>query len=99
MTSIVFIDQATDEFREAVRYYNNERAGLGFEFASEIRTALSRIKLNPDTWIEIGAGIRRCMVRRFPYSLLYIIDGSRIVIIAVMHMRQKPGYWKDRMQE
>lgn len=70
MNSIFFIDEAYEELREAVKYYNIKRPGPGFELANEIKATLSKIRLNPDMWIEITPGIGRCMVRRFSYSFL-----------------------------
>lgn len=95
---VIFIDEASDELHGAVKYYNKERPGLGFEFANEVKVALSRIRYYPEIWIEIDPGIRKCIIKRFPYALLYIMDNSQIVIIAVMHMKRKPGYWKTRIQ-
>lgn len=44
---------------------------------------------------EVEPGLRKCRVQAFPYALI-LRDGPRIQIVAVMHIRQKPGYWKDR---
>jgi len=97
MNKIIFIDKASEELHAAVKYYNKERPGLGFEFANEVKSTLSRIRLHPEVWAEIDEGIRKCIVKRFPYALLYLFDNSKIVIIAVMHMKKKPGYWKTRI--
>ena len=97
MNRIIFINKASDELHAAVKYYNKERPGLGFEFANEIRSTLSRMRLHPEIWVEIDSGIRRCIVKRFPYAILYLYENSQIVIIAVMHMKKKPDYWKARI--
>ncbi|TAL29995.1 MAG: type II toxin-antitoxin system RelE/ParE family toxin [Spirochaetes bacterium] len=86
--------EAAEEFAEAVRYYNKERSGLGFEFAAEVRNVFTRIKKYPDTWPMITGNIRRCMVTRFPYAVLYNRDGERLLVVAIMHLKRKPGYWR-----
>ncbi len=52
---------------------------------------------HPNTWPAIDYEIRRRVVRRFPYSILYRIDVDEIVIVAIMHQKQKPNYWIDRL--
>ncbi len=92
----LFLEEAFRELDETVRFYNGKRVGLGFEFASEIRKTIERIKKYPSAWPVISANIRRSLVNRFPYAVLYsMIDGS-VLIVAIMHLRRKPGYWKNR---
>jgi hypothetical protein len=97
--SLRFLKEAVDEFAEAVKYYNSERPGLGFELASEIRKALKRIKKFRNAWPVVSSGVRRCLVGRFPFAILFSIESATIVIIAIMHMKRKPGYWKKRLGE
>lgn len=47
---VTYLDAADSEFDEAIAYYNDERAGLGFEFADEVKEALERIKNYPEAW-------------------------------------------------
>ena len=93
----IFLEEALLELRDAVRYYNKERQGLGFELAHEVRASLGRIKEYPEIWIEIDSGIRKCIVKRFPYAVLYTVDDDLVIIIALMHMKRMPFYWKDRV--
>lgn len=46
--------------------------------------------------MELGDGVRRCLVRRFPYGVLYARESDRLYILAIMHTKRKPGYWLDR---
>ena len=41
-------------------------------------------------------GIRRSLVKRFPYGVLYVEEGDSLYILAVMHIRRLPGFWKHR---
>ena len=91
-----FLHEARSELLEAVRYYNRERPGLGFEFSNELRNSLNRIKKYPDAWPLISENVRKCIVNRFPFSVLYLTEGFSILIVAVMHHKRKPGYWETR---
>ncbi len=75
--------------------------GLGFEFVGEVNKSLSRIVDYPHSCAEIESGIRRCLVSRFPYGIVYRQDEDEdfIVVIAITHLRRRPGYWRDRIIE
>lgn len=51
----------------------------------------------PLAWSLVEADIRRVLVHRFPYGLLYSVDGGHLYILAVMHLRRQPGYWRERL--
>jgi plasmid stabilization system protein ParE len=72
--------------------------GLGYQFAIEIVPAVERIKANPGTWPVLDDQVRRCLVHRFPYGVIYSVDEqkSEILILAVMHLHRQPGYWSER---
>jgi hypothetical protein len=46
----------------------------------------------------LGGETRRCLLRRFPYGLIYALDQDDILILAVAHTRREPGYWRDRLK-
>jgi len=92
-----FRAEAGEEFAEAVRQYNQERPGLGFEFAGEVRNALNRMKKYPDSWPLISPNIRKCIVNRFPFAVLYKRGSEHLLVVAVMHMKRNPWYWRKRL--
>ncbi|MEA3241211.1 MAG: type II toxin-antitoxin system RelE/ParE family toxin [Pseudomonadota bacterium] len=70
---------------------------LGERFLDIVETATIEIAESPETWPEVDPGIRRRLLRRFPYSILYQIIQDEIIIVAVMHHKQKPRYWINRL--
>ena len=93
---VTFHEEAKAEFLEAVRYYEDRVPGLGHALIDDVEQALREIPDSPSACPTIGAGIRRRILRKFPYSLLYVEEPGRIRILAVAHHRRRPGYWKDR---
>jgi len=57
---------------------------------------VAEIAGNPEIWPEIENEIQRRLVRWFPYSILYAVHGNEVIVVAVMHQKQKPRYWMGR---
>ncbi len=94
-----FLSPAAAEFREAVDHYEAVRDGLGGEFADEVTLSKQRIAAYPDAWPKLSARTRRCLVDRFPYGLVNRVRGKEIQIVAVMHLKRHPLYWRDRIRK
>ena len=92
-----FISPAHNELDEAIRYYDHQMPGLGFRFYQEVDAAIERISLMPEAWIKIGERTRRCILKGFPYALLYVIEPSEILITAVANLHRDPEHYKDRI--
>lgn len=93
-----FHPEAESEFIYAIEYYEDKVTGLGYDFALEIYSTIERILAHPLAWPIIGENIRRSLVRRFPYGVLYTKEGKEIFILAVMHLNRDPDYWKRRLR-
>jgi len=96
MKPVVFLDAAREEMVEAALWYEGKAPGLGADFLSQVRLAIDQIASFPDAGVLVAEQTRRRMVRRFPFGVLYRVEPERVVVAAVMHLRRKPGYWRDR---
>lgn len=94
---IIFHDEAREELYRAIDYYKEINQDLGVSFLREIEFALENITLYPHAWTVLDGDIRRSLLKRFPYSLLYSAKEDRIFIVAVMNLRRRPNYWKNRL--
>ncbi|MBI5193030.1 MAG: type II toxin-antitoxin system RelE/ParE family toxin [Nitrospirae bacterium] len=92
------ISTANFELDEAVRYYDHQLPGLGFRFFQETSAAIERISFMPDAWTKVGIETRRCILKGFPYALLYVIEKEEILITAVAHLHRNPEHYKDRIR-
>jgi len=97
MKPVVFLPQAEQEMLEVAKYYESQAGGLGANYLSEIERAVAAIAESPEIWPIIEGKLRRRLVRRFPFGILYCIDPNEIVVVAVAHLRRKPGYWRERI--
>ncbi len=97
MTLVVFHPEAEAEMRASARWYEARSPGLGTLFLGEIESAVARIAANPEAWAAVKDKVRRHLVHRFPFGVLYRAEGERIFILSVMHLHREPEYWKHRM--
>jgi plasmid stabilization system protein ParE len=97
MKPFIILAAAEEELEEAFLFYDARSKTLGKYFMSGIKLALARIRSNPSAWPVVRRRIRRKIVPRFPYALIFRNDPDRIVVIAVMHLHRRPGYWSDRL--
>ena len=95
--TVRFLSVAEEELAEAIEYYNQEKQGLGVEFAVEIDATISRIIDFPKAWPVISQRVRRCRTRRFPYGVLYQLRGEEILVVAIMDFRRDPKSWRNRL--
>lgn len=81
---------------DAALYYESESPGLGIRFLDEVEWYIASITKNPDAGIKIRRYIRRRILHKFPYGILYSVKDDGIRILAVMNLRRKPSYWVGR---
>ena len=93
-----FHPEAEAEFVQAIEYYEECEANLGYDFAVEVYSTIERIMAYPKAWPIIEEDIRRSLVRRFPYGILYAEEDEELFIVAVMHLHRDPDYWKHRVK-
>ena len=91
-----FHPEAEAELLEAIGYYEDRERDLGYDFSIEVFTAIQNIATYPSAWPVIEEGVRRCLVNRFPYGVVYSTEQQEVFILAVMHLRRHPDYWKSR---
>ena len=80
----------------AFDWYQDERAGLGLEFLDELRAAYGRVAEGPLKYLELRSGIRRALLRRFPYAVYFAAEADIVVILAVLHAHRDPAEWQAR---
>ena len=91
-----FHPEALDEYEEAARYLAACQPGLELRFIACVESAFRQVAEAPTRWRQFEEDVRRCLVRVFPYAVLYSIEADYVLIIAVMHCSREPGYWRHR---
>ncbi len=94
-----FHPEALAEYEDAARYYSGCQPGLEMRFIAAVEKAIAQIIESPASWRILEDDIRWHLTRVFPYAIIYSVEGDYVLIIAVMHCHQKPGYWRNRMTQ
>jgi hypothetical protein len=93
----VFHPEAAAEYEAAGVYYAAIRPALGMQFFEEIEGILLDVRSDPARIPSFQGAVRRHFSNVFPFAVLYFEEADHIWIVAVMHMRREPGYWKKRL--
>jgi len=80
----------------AIFYAEQANTELGLAFIAEFERALELLREHPNLGAPWRAMTRRFPIRRFPYSVLYLVKGTELRVIALAHQRRRPGYWSGR---
>lgn len=91
-----FSQEAKAEFLAGIDYYEQKQANLGQTFADQVFSAIECIREYPGGWTPLDGTFHRCLVKQFPFALIYTIFDHHILITSVMNLHRKPDYWRDR---
>jgi plasmid stabilization system protein ParE len=96
MPEVDLHESADDELRAAISFYESRQTGLGDAFLKRVSEGFELIKGQPLASQILSVPFRRHLVRQFPYSIVYRLEGERIFVLAVAHWSRRPDYWKAR---
>ena len=97
MKPYTFHPEAGDEYTQAAAYYAAIAPELGGRFYDEMERLILEVRRQPARFLRFSPPARRALSREFPYSVVYLEQPDRVWIVAVMHAKRKPGYWRDRL--
>ncbi|MEM7357034.1 MAG: type II toxin-antitoxin system RelE/ParE family toxin [Acidobacteriota bacterium] len=103
MRRLRFELEAVEEIEQAAEWYEERRPGLARRFLGEIERAQLKVAERPASYPRIDAPspdlvIRRALLSRFPYALVFLDRDEEVRILAVAHTKQRPGYWLNRLR-
>jgi toxin ParE1/3/4 len=95
---VIFTRVARFELIDAQDWYENEARGLGRRFRAVVDAVIERMIANPRQFPVVHKNIRRALLRRFPYALMFVIDPDEaLTVIACFHGSRDPVQWQQRM--
>ena len=98
--TVRWLSIAEFDFSEALDHYlyDEQSTPAAASFAEEIDLAIKAVQNSPLTFPIFEGDVRVKLVHKFPYSVLYHVQGQEVVILSIIHQERKPGYWKGRIR-
>ena len=98
MYLVIFTPAARAELIDAQDWYESEVTGLGRRFRAAVDAGIERISANPGRFPVIYKNVRRALLRRFPYALMFVMAADEtLTVIACFHGSGDPVNWQKRM--
>ena len=94
--AVRLLPEARIDFDEAADWYESQRVGLGVRFIAQVREALERIARRPRIHPVVYRDVRKAVLRRFPFIVLYREEAGEILVISIFHISRDPSVWHGR---
>ena len=88
-----FSSRAVREVGQAREWYEQQSPGLGEEFVTALELQLKRLEQAPLLYAEVIPDVRRALLPRFPYGVFYVVRGTLVHVLAVLHDVRNPRRW------
>ena len=92
-----FLEEADAEFQDTIVYLDTQSEGLGDSFIDDVESAIRHVLQYPESGNPVSAHVRKWVLSRFPYNLLYVVEGDGILVVAVAPHKRRPNYWRKRL--
>jgi plasmid stabilization system protein ParE len=94
--TVIFTQAARAELIDAQDWYEGEAVGLGQRFLEAIDAVAERMSTNPQQFPVVFKNVRRALLRRFPYSLFFVVENDTLLVLACFHASSDPSQWQKR---
>jgi plasmid stabilization system protein ParE len=103
VSAVRLFPEAVTELAEAADWYAARRPGLEVDFLAQVERILLVIERSPASFprllgLSVDLVIRRALLPRFPYAVVFIDLGTEVRVLAVAHAKRRPGYWLNRVE-
>jgi toxin ParE1/3/4 len=99
-----FDSRAAEELDAAADWYDERRAGLGLELVEAVDDVLEKLKEMPNLGapvpgVKTSLKVRSFPMKKFPFTVAYLLNDDEITVVAIAHESMRPGYWRERILE
>lgn len=95
---LIIRPEAEQDLDDAFAWYEEKRQGLGHDFLLQINAGLRLLERSPLIFAEQYKGIRRHLIRRFPYKIFYRVDDRKVIVLAAIYGGRDPQWIRKRLQ-
>lgn len=94
--ALAFTERATEDVIDAFEWYETQRIGLGDQFLDSLERTLDLARLMPEVGPDVHRGLRRLLMRTFPYAIYYRVADNKIEVRGCLHQRRARRAWRRR---
>ena len=98
MKAYRYLEEADQEFQEHIGYFDGVSRAVALRFVDAVEAAIHEIRRHPEIGAPLTRRVRKRVLTRFKYNILYIDTPAEIIIIAIAPHRRRPGYWRKRLK-
>ncbi|MGR3318011.1 MAG: type II toxin-antitoxin system RelE/ParE family toxin [Candidatus Anammoxibacter sp.] len=95
--NVILLPPSDKELDDAIEYYETQLTELGQRFYNEFEKTICLLNQLPYAWRKVGKHTRRINIKKFPYLILYVIEGDFILITCIAHQHRDPRYYIRRI--
>ncbi len=88
--------EAEADIEQAFAWYESQRVGLGDEFLLSLEAVLAAADRSPESFPVVDHGLRRALMRRFPFGVFFTLEVESTIVLGVLHAKRDPTIWKQR---
>jgi plasmid stabilization system protein ParE len=96
--SVRYTRAASAEVEAAISWYARPEIDQATSFIKDLERTEARLRSQPALYQQVEGEIRRAVLRRFPYSLFYVIERDEVLVLACMHQHRKLRTWEEWMK-
>jgi toxin ParE1/3/4 len=94
-----FLPEVEGDVLGGYAWYEGKSPGLGEEFLRMFYARAGEILRSPLLYPRVHNEFRRCLLRRFPYAVYFLIRGDLIVVFGLFHCARDPRSIKKKLKE
>lgn len=97
MLEVVFLLAAEVDVQTSYEQFEQQHGGRGDQFLRHLRALEALLSANPHLGVHVARGIRKLLLPRFDHGIFYTVEGSRIMVAAVLDLRRDPAFIRSRI--
>ena len=93
---LIIKPEAEKDMTNTFEWYERKRKGLGYDFLLQVDAGFRFITRNPLSLRKRYKATRQHIIKRFPYSILYIVEDTKVIVLGVVHGGRNPKLIKKK---
>lgn len=101
MYKIKIDEDALNDLREIVIWYNNQLQNLGLRFHKQAKSQINSLKSQPYIYAIRYSNIRCMLIKKFPFMVHYTVNENLklVEIYSIFHTSRNPEIWNSRSKK